>query len=157
GYFDVYPNPSATAQSALAARMQASVSVEHRSDSGARTGFSTYLVYNAFRLRENFTGFTERSQQRPKWVGRGDLIEQGNRGFSIGGRLFHRSPRYEPRRWLSAIFEAGLDVRSDIIDQEQNLLQEPQNETWDKRVDASIRGADVGLYADADIHLTRYL
>lgn len=157
GFYDTYPDPSATAQSALAIRAQLGVTLEHTSEAGARTGFSLWFLFDDFHLRENFTGYTQRSIQRPEWVGRGDLIEQENRTFGLGARAFHRTRRFEPREWLSGTFEAGLSLKLDLIDQAQNLLQQPQNQTWDKRVDASVRGADIGLYLDADWHITKYL
>jgi hypothetical protein len=156
GFYDSYNDPLANAQSAFAARAQLSVSLEHRSQAGTRTGFSAWLRYEAFRERVNFTGYLERGRLRPDRVGNGDLIEQENRDFDLGARLFHRSPRFTPRPWLSGTFEAGMSFRLNLIDQAQNLLQS-DNETWDKRVDASIRGADIGLYGDADWRITKYL
>jgi iron complex outermembrane recepter protein len=157
GFYDSYPDPSANAQSAFSLRAQASVNLEHRTAAGARTTFAVWLLLTDFRLRANYSGYTQRSRLNPEWVGRGDLIEQEHRDISLGAKLSHRSRRFEPRRWLSGTFEAGMNFRLDLIDQAQNLLAAPQNETWDKRVDASIRGADVGLYVDADWRISRYL
>jgi len=157
GYYDSYANPSANAQSAFAIRAQASVSLEHLLDGGARTNLLVYLVYNGFRERVNFTGFEQRSQQNPAWVGRGDLWDQENRDVSIGTKVSYRTRRFHPKKWLSGLFEVGLSYRLDLVDQAQNLLQAPQNETWDKRVDASIRGSDLGVYGDLDWHISRYV
>ncbi|MSP63423.1 MAG: TonB family protein [Myxococcales bacterium] len=157
GFHDSYPDPSANAQSAFSARTQASVSLDHRTPAGARTAFAAWLLATAFRGRQNYSGYTQRSRNNPEWVGRGDLIEQENQDLGIGGRASHRSRRYEPRPWLSGTFEAGFSFRYDLVDQAQNLLQAPQNETWDNRVDATIRAADLGLYLDADWRISRYL
>src|SRR5690606_8381430 len=73
-----------------------------------------------------------------------------------GARVSHASRRFLPRPWASGLFEAGTSLRLDLIDQAQNLLKQPQNETWDRRVDASVRALDVGLYVDADWRFTKY-
>jgi TonB family protein len=157
GFYDSYPDPTANAQSALSIRAQAALSLEHRASWGARTGFSLYAMYSDFRWRANFTGYLERSRENPEWVGRGDLMEQENRDVSLGTRLHHRTRRFLPAKWLGALFEVGATYRLSLVDQAQNLLQAPDNQTWDKRVDASVRAHDLGLYADADLRLTKYV
>lgn len=156
-FYDSYPDPSANAQSALSTRAQSAVTLERAGTDGERTEFSLWLLFSTFRLRENFTGYLQRSQTHPEWVGRGDLIEQSNQDLAFGGRASQRSPRLTPFSWLSANFEAGTTFRTDLIEQKQNLLQAPQNETWDQRVDADIKGADLGVYLDADLRITRFL
>ena len=133
------------------------MSLERATQSGARTGIAAWLAFVDFRSRLNFTGYTQRSQFNPRWVGRGDLTEQANQDFGMGARLFHRTPRIEAASWLSGNFEFGLTFRTNWIEQEQNLLRAPQNETWDQRVDASIQATDVGVYIDADWRITRYV
>jgi TonB family protein len=157
GFYDSYEDPSANAQSAFALRAQSYVSLERPSPNGARTGFAVWLALMSFRLRENFTGYLERSRLEPKWVGRGDLIELENRDIGFGGRAFYRTKKLAPRDWLSGQFEVGLTFRTDFIDQAQNLLQQPLNETWDRRVDASIRAGDIGAYGDLDWRFTKFL
>lgn len=155
-FYGTYRDPTATAQSALSTRAQAAVNVEHRAQNGARTTFAVWFLFTTFRLRENFTGYTQRSRQRPDFIGRGDLIEQEHRDIALGARFAQRTRRLEPTSWLSGTFETGLSFRTDFIDQAQSLLQAPQNEIWDRRVDASIRGADIGLYVDGDFRFTKY-
>ena len=105
------------------------------------------------RLRENFTGNLERSREMPAWVGFGDLVELSNQALDA------REPRLPPARAVDAARLAARAARGrprfryDLIDQTQNLLKAPQNETWDQRVDAGIRGLDVGAYVDADVRL----
>ncbi|TAK23840.1 MAG: TonB-dependent receptor [Myxococcaceae bacterium] len=154
-FYGAYPDPSASAQSALSTRAQASVALERRSDRGALTTFAAWFARTDFRSRVNFTGYTQRSRVRPDWVGRGDLIEQANGDTGFGALASHRTPRYELTPWWSAAFEGGVGVRYDLIEQAQNLLQAPQNETWDRRVDATLRASDIGLYLDADLRITR--
>lgn len=153
GFYDSYPDVTANAQSAFGSRTQLAVSLDRPAENGARTGIAAWIVLTNFRLRENFTGYTQRSEQMPAWVGRGDLIEEENHDLALGGRFYHRTPRIQPWTWLGARGELGLAFRSDLIDQAANLLQAPQNQTWDRRVDASIRGSDLGVYVDADLRL----
>lgn len=159
GFYDVYPNPSATAQSAAAGRYQLAASLERGSESGdgSRTGVSLWAVLSTFRQRVNFTGFLERSRYNPEWVGRGDLNEQSNRDFGVGAKVFHRTPRIRVTSWAEGRLEVGLQLRHDSIEQAQNLLQAPENETWDRRVDATVNASDIGAYADLDTRLTRWV
>ncbi|HZH04604.1 MAG TPA: TonB-dependent receptor, partial [Myxococcaceae bacterium] len=152
-FYGVYPNPSATAQSAAASRYQLAVTLERGTDEGARTHLSLWAMTANFRQRINFTGFLERSQYNPQWVGRGDLIEQSNQDFGLGARFFQRTRRARLAPWADARLELGLALRNDSIRQAQNLLQAPENETWDRRVDADINASDLGAYADADARL----
>ncbi|MEW5849246.1 MAG: TonB-dependent receptor, partial [Myxococcota bacterium] len=157
GFYESYATPSANMQSALATHLQAGLDAERKGDTGGRTTFSLWAQYTTLRLRQNFTGFLERSRQRPEWVGRGDLVEQSNRDFALGARAAQHTPRLHVRDWLHGRFELGISARTDLIDQTVNLLQAPQNETWDQRVDARVGAASVGAYADADWQVTSWL
>jgi TonB family protein len=154
-FYDVYPFATAEAQNALSARSQLSFGAEHRGAEGDNTDFLLWTTYNDFRLQENYTGFLQRSQHDPEWVGRGDLIEQTNEQLSFGGRARHRTAPYRPHESVSGTIEIGMASRLDLIDQTQNLIAAPQNETWDQRVDASITGADIGAWLDLDWKLAR--
>lgn len=157
GFYDSYPDPSASSQGAFATRAHASLSLEKRHETGARSGMALWLMSVDFRARQNFTGYLQRSRENPDWVGQGDLIEQGNKDVGIGGRLFHRTQRYEAFAWLAGSGELGAIFRKDSIDQAQNLLKAPQNETWDRRVDAQIQAIDIGAYGDLDLHIGKKL
>src|SRR5213075_89820 len=110
-----------------------------------------------YRSRENFTGYMQRSRQNPEWVGRGDLIEQANTDLGLGAAASHRTPTRTLTDHLTGTAELGLTFRTDAIDQTQNLLQAPSNQTWDRRVDASIRGSDLGVFADASLDYRTWL
>jgi iron complex outermembrane receptor protein len=157
GYYDAYPDPAATSQSAFASHFDLSLSLARALPTGARTSLDVWALASVFRLREDFTGYLERSEMRPEWVGRGDLVEQSDLRFALGAAFSHRTATWRPAAWLSGAVELGTTFRADFITQAQNLLQPPQNETWDRRVDAAVRGADAGFYADADVALGRYL
>ncbi len=152
----VYDLPTAEAQSALSSRFMLGYFAERHGDDGASSGLGFWMGYDAFRIQRNLTGFIESSTTLERVAGRGDLIEQQNRTLSFGLSGHHRTAPYRPWSWLSARVELGIDGRFDIVEQSQNLLAIPRNEVWDMRVDAGIRGIDIGLYADIDAALTQY-
>ncbi|NUQ79589.1 MAG: TonB family protein [Polyangiaceae bacterium] len=148
GFYDAYQVPTAQAQSAAASRAQASLTVQRASDDGSYVTGSVWVARSDFRTRQNFTGFTQRSRVNPTWAGRGDLIEQANGDTGTGARFAYRTRRVDPTSWLGLQLTLGADARSEHIDQSQSLLEAPQNETWDRRVDATVRATDIGLYGD---------
>jgi TonB family protein len=152
-FFGGYDDPSAKAQSAFATRAQAAISVEKASKKGDRSSASLWFVLGDFRLRANYTGYTERSEQNADFSGRGDLIEQRNDSTSFGASFTRRSARITPFDWARGNVELGMSFRTDLIDQVQNLLAQPNNEIWDQRIDASIEGSDLGAYGDLDFAL----
>ncbi len=155
-FYGTYPDPTATAQSAFTSRYQAAVTFDRAHEGGARTHIGLWGLFATFRGRFNFTGYLERSRENPEWIGRGDLIEQSNRDVGVGVSLFHRTQRVRPFSWLDGRLELGVTARTDFIEQAQNLLRAPQNETWDRRVDATLQVSDVGAYADVDGRLGPY-
>lgn len=148
-----YDNPSASAQSAMTSRVQVAVELTNARAAGDRTSLLVWAALVDFRSRTNFTGFLQRSQQNPSWIGRGDLIEQSNHDRGLGATLAHRSAWIPLAAQIRGQFEAGLSVRNDAIEQTQSLLMQPQNQTWDRRVDASIVSSDLGAYLDGDLQL----
>lgn len=157
GFYDAYPDPSARSQSAGTSRTQIGVTVERKKEDGARTSAAVWLYLASYRSRTNYTGYVERSRIEPAWVGRGDLVEQSNSDLGVGGTVAYRSPRVRALPWLGVQYELGSDVRTHRIDQAQNLLRAPQNETWDQRDDAEVRATDVGLFGDVLLGVSRYV
>lgn len=155
GFYDAYNTISARSQSASASRMQVGVTIERADDDGSATSAGLWGMLANYRSRLNFTGYLQRSRENPTWVGRGDLIEQSNQDVGIGGRFTYRSRKMEVTRWLKSQLSAGVELQSNAVDQTQNLLQPPQNETWDRRVDASIQATDIGFYADSLFALSK--
>ncbi len=149
-FLGVYDDPSARSQSALSARGHLGGTVEVRGEGGAVGELGAYVQWSDFRLQANYTGYVEHSTVNPDWVGRGDLVEQRNEALTLGLRGRYRAPLFRPFAWARGFVEAGLSGRVDSTGQAQNLLQAPQNETWDRRVDASLRGVDLGGYVDLD-------
>ena len=156
-FYDAYPDPSAQSQSAFALRTQAGLTLERLADGNSKTALSLWASRSDFRLRENFTGYLERSRTRLELVGRGDLNEQEDHDTGFGAAALYRGPRLEPFEWLGVQGEAGVSLQGNLIDQAQHLLQAPDNETWDNRVDASLRAADLGMYLDAEVKLTEWV
>ena len=157
GFYDVYPYPTARGQNAFNAGGILGVRGENRGKNRKNTSFDLYLQLHDFRIQQNFTGFLERSQVNPDWVGRGDLIEQRDRRFVIGGNARHRTSRFEPAENAKGTVEIGVSTRVDLINpQQQNLIQAPSNQTWDERVDADIVQADIGIWVDLDWDFSKY-
>lgn len=157
GFYDVYPYPTARGQNAFNAGGIFGVRGENRGKNRKNTSFDLYLQLHDFRIQQNFTGFLERSQVNPDWVGRGDLIEQRDRRFVIGGNARHRTSRFEPAENAKGTVEIGVSTRVDLINpQQQNLIQAPSNQTWDERVDADIVQADIGIWVDLDWDFSKY-
>ncbi len=69
GFYESYADTSATSQSASSLRAQLGVTLERTAHDGSRSGFSLWAQDSTFRSRTNFTGYVQRSQQRPEWVG----------------------------------------------------------------------------------------
>lgn len=157
GYYDAYPVATAQSQNALSGRFLAGLFGELRGDGGDNGAFSLWLGGDAFRLQENFTGFVQRSRTLAGVAGRGDLVEQRNQTISAGLSGRYRTEQWRPWDWAGARLEMGLDGRIDSLEQAQNLLGEPRNQTWDRRVDASVFGANLSLWGDAELELTEHV
>jgi iron complex outermembrane receptor protein len=154
----VYPRATARAQSALASRFLVGFFADHAGDDGANGQLGAWLGYDDFRLQGNFTGFLQVSRVLERTGGRGDLIEQQNRTLSFGLTSRYRTAPVRPAPGIHGTLEVGADGRLDVIDQSQNLLDASvRNQTWDRRVDASVRGVDLGWWGDFDWVLTRYV
>jgi iron complex outermembrane recepter protein len=148
GFFDNYPYPTSSAMGASATRTQLGLEIDRLTENGSHLEISTYVTLTSFRLRENFTGFLQRGMEDPNKVGLGDLIEQSNYDTAFGALARYRSQRYQLLSWLSMFVEPGMTFRTSSQDQTQNLLAPPENQIWDRRIDAKIRGTDLGGYLD---------
>jgi hypothetical protein len=155
GFYDAYGDPSARAQSAGTSRTQLGITFERSTTGGGMDRVLVWTYLASYRSRTNFTGYMERSRFEPTWVGRGDLVEQSNQDFGLGGGVAHRSARVRPLSWLAAQYELGASVRTSWIGQAQNLLRAPQNETWDQRDNADVSETDIATYADALLAMKR--
>ncbi|MCB9629819.1 MAG: TonB family protein [Sandaracinaceae bacterium] len=154
----VYDQPTARAQNALSSRVMVGLFADYRGERGDSGQLGVWLGYDSFRIQENFTGYIQSSRTLARVAGRGDLIEQQNRTRSVGLVGRYRTAPMRPTTWAHGTLELGIEGRMDGITQQQSLLDAAvRNQTWDQRVDASVRGVDVGFWADLDWHLTQYL
>jgi TonB family protein len=154
----VYPLPTARAQNALASRFLAGLFTDFRPGRGESGQLGAFVGYDAIRQQSNFTGFLERSRTLENVSGRGDLLEQQNRTLTFGLTGRYRGRRAHPASWAHGTVEVGADGRLDVIDQAQNLLDASvRGQTWDRRVDATVRGVDFGFWGDLDAVLWRRL
>lgn len=154
----VYPFPTARAQNALATRFMAGFFADYESDGGANGQVGLWLGYDNLRSQSNFTGFVQLSRSLGRVGGRGDLIEQQNQTLSLGLTGRYRTAPFRPASWAHGTIEVGIDGRFDVIEQAQNLLDASvRSQTWDERIDASVRGVDVGMWGDLDWTLTEYV
>lgn len=154
----VYPYPTARAQNAFAQRVLAGLFADSAGDDGSNGQLGFWLGYDDFRQQQNYTGFVEQSRVLDRVGGRGDLIEQQNRTLSLGLTGRHRTAPLRTGLLGHGNLEVGSDGRLDVIHQAQNLLDATvRNQTWDQRVDASVRATNVGAYLDLDWVFTRTL
>ncbi|HEX6239563.1 MAG TPA: TonB-dependent receptor [Polyangiales bacterium] len=151
GFYDVYPLPTAEAQGANSQRAQLSARARWHGQRGENAELTLFFVQNEFRVQANYTGFTQVSQTNPDWAGRGDLIEQLNQDRMLGFKGRYRTAELRPFSWSKVFVEVGSSGRFNAISQQQNLLEAPDNTTWDRRIDADIAGVDVGGYLDLDL------
>lgn len=157
GFYDAYPDASANAQSAFSGRGLMSLHFERSRHDGLLTFLTVWLQGVAYASQQNFTGYTQRSRVNPDWIGRGDLIEQRQQDLGLGVVASHRTRRYELWHWLDAQLEFALNGRVHRIEQAQNLLQVPDNQTWDQRIQTQLWSFVVGGYMDLDVHVTKYI
>lgn len=153
-FLGAYDDTSARSQSASVARVQAGLSIQKAWDDGTATSIGFWGAYATYRSHTNFTGYTERSRIRPEWAGRGDLVEASNDDVGAGARLTVRTRRFRLLSWLDLQFTRGADIEVHAIDQGQNLVETPQNQTWDRRVDASIKTLRAGVFLDGVMSVT---
>lgn len=148
GFYDAYPDPSALAQSAATSRAQVGVTFDAPGTEGSRVAAGLWVYLATFRQRRNFTGYTEESAQHPDWTDRGDLFDQTNDDLGLGGSVSYRSRRHKPLSWLGLQYELGGEARTHTIGQAASLVQTPDAQIWDRRVDAGVKLTDIGMYAD---------
>lgn len=150
-YHCVYQLPTARAQNGLAQRLMAGFFADYRGRSHENGSLGVWISHDHFRSQQNFTGFSETSRTLALVSGRGDLIEQRNTTHSIGITGRYRTEAFKPMEGVHGTLELGTNARFDVVHQQQNLLDGAvRNQTWDRRVDASISGMDVGVFGDLD-------
>lgn len=109
---------------------------------GFRWSLVPFLVLRGMRLRQNFTGYLEDP--------RGDGVQQLNDATTVGLTASYRRswPLFSPRDLL----EAGVQARSDGIEQSQRRLESASGRIRKVEVDAKVHAADMAGYLDAVLH-----
>jgi iron complex outermembrane receptor protein len=154
GWLDAYPYDTALAQNGFNLASVLGVSGEHRGENEQNSSFGLWVQFHDFRLKENFSGFLETDDDGDT---PGDLIEQLDRRFVIGGNARHRTHQFAPAEWAKGTVELGVSARVDLIDQQLNLVEAPQNRIYEERIDADITETDLGMWLDLDWDFTKYL
>jgi outer membrane receptor protein involved in Fe transport len=154
GWLDVYPFDTARAQNGFNLDTMLGFSGEHRGENKRNSSFGLWLQFHDFRLKENFSGFleTDESGDTP-----GDLIEQLDRRFVIGGNARHRTHQFAPAAWAKGTVELGVSGRVDLIGQQLNLVEAPANRVYEERIDADVTETDIGMWLDLDWDFTKFL
>lgn len=150
----VYPFETARAQNGFNMAGTLGVSGERRDENLRNSSFGLWVQFHDFRLKQNFTGFlqTDENGDTP-----GDLIEQLDRRFVLGGNARHRTRQFTPADWAKGTVELGIAGRVDIIGQALNLIEAPSNRIYQERIDADITQGDIGIWLDLDWDFTRFL
>lgn len=152
GALDVYPFATARGQGASAQRIMLGLFADYRAEQESRGSIAFYFSSDRFRLLQNFSGFIEQSRVLERVGGRGDLIEQRNRTVTTGLRANYRAPTIDLGRRFSVSPRVGIDGRVDLIEQKQNLVDAAvRNQIWDRRVEASVAGLDLGSWAGVEL------
>ena len=153
GWTDVYPFDTARAQNGFNLTTFAGVSGARRDENKRNSSFGLWLQFHDFRLKQNFTGFLEEEEagNLP-----GDLIEQLDRRFVINGNARHRTHQFAPAENAKGTVELGIDGRVDLIGQQLNLIEAPENRVYEERIDADITQTDIGMWLDLDWDFSKY-
>jgi len=154
GPTDVYPFATALAQNAFNLTTILGFAGEHRDGNSRNSSFGLWVQFHDFRVQENFSGFleTDENGNTP-----GDLIEQFDRRFVIGGDARHRTRQFAPAAWAKGTVELGVAGRVDLIEQQLNLVEAPEGRVYEEVIDADITEGDIGVWLDLDWELTEYL
>jgi iron complex outermembrane recepter protein len=146
GFYDTYD----TSQGGDSTRHSIGATLNGRIGS-ARLSQSTFLIFRDFRLRQNFTGFQEDSQQtwQSLHTQRGDLIDQRSEQITFGGRGSARQgwTLFGQKQEL----ELGYFARYDKIDAVQQRDRTGTTIPYLTDLDLASGLVNVGLYGDASL------
>jgi hypothetical protein len=121
---------------------------EHRAPGGSNADIGFFFDQSSFRLRENFTGFTDPSRS-------GDGNEQTNHASAVGMSSRYRTQPYHLTRDVDGTLEVGADGRFDAIDQTQRAVDDSTVAAAEASLDAGVRVFDLGVYGDFDVRFAR--
>ncbi|MBU1239567.1 TonB-dependent receptor [Myxococcota bacterium] len=149
--YDTYNDPTARAQSGFFSRFETSAKVEKRlSRKGEMLKFTLWALRTNSRLRQNFTGYLLSFADQPDLIGAGDLHQQVNLDEAYGASLTYKSGTF--KKWdIPMSTHTGITLRSDWIEQTEDLLFPAQNMIWRNTVDTSVQVLDMGLFGGAQV------
>ncbi len=158
GFYDSYDiaQHSAVAQGEDAQRYSAGFSITHKSGH-VTTDNQWFVIVRPLRLRESFTGFLldVPNPLVPPHQQRGDLIDLNVMEETVGLKGSARLSGTVLRQ-LQAI-EVGYYARGDFGTGVQQRIEASTGAPYQTDVNQDFRLGDIGLYADADLHPTRWL
>jgi hypothetical protein len=128
-------------QGGYSSRSQLVVDIGEQSDT-AHWSIAPYVIWRAFELRSNFTGYLENPQ--------GDSVQQVNDSTTVGGHAHYR--RYMKLLSDHDSLEAGVFMRNDSIEQSQDRLAIANDAVLENEVDAKVHATDVAGYVDFGLH-----
>jgi outer membrane receptor protein involved in Fe transport len=149
GFYDVYPDAGARAQSAATSRVQTALTLERQRNGGGRTVGSAWIAYTSFFERRDLTGYLVAPEL-------GDVADQRNEDLGVGASVSHRT-RTLRAGWLSAALEFGGSYRLDVVDQSQDQVRARDGAPWQRVIAAHILGSSLGLFGGLHVGLTRHL
>jgi TonB family protein len=153
GFFDA-EDPNLTGNTA--SRYSLALAYEKRTSRYDLTQ-QIFLVQREMRLREDFTGFVEDVQEPTQELHdqRGDLLDLQYRGTTLGAR--------GSARWHGTALgqkqevELGYFARSDWTASTQDRIENATGAPYQRDVDLDSTLGDIGVYADANVRLLRWL
>lgn len=116
-----------------------------------------FAIYRPLRLRENFTGFlldVQEPLQQPHGQ-RGDLIDLHNTAFTLGARGSARASGQVLDQMQE--IEVGYFARGDSVSAMQQRIEASTGHAYHTDTDLDSMLGDIGLYADANLHLFPWL
>ncbi|MBU1242639.1 TonB-dependent receptor [Myxococcota bacterium] len=147
GFFDSYSYPTAQAQSGYFTRMEVSLKLVHDlSALRERWELSLYALRTDFMLRQNLSGFLLWYPDEPELRGAGDLHLQTNLDDTLGAKLQYFSGKMRLMDHFPTEFTAGVQVRSGMITQREDLIFPAQNMIWRHLVDAEVNVLHAGAF-----------
>lgn len=152
GFFDTYDDR----QGGSASRFSFSADVEGKAG-GATLYQQLYLIQRGMRLRENFTGFLEDTQdstQKPHGQ-RGDMFDLSVNETTFGARG-HASLRADALGFKQEL-EVGYFARGDRADTVRSRLGAASGAPYDTDASYDVTLGDVGLYGDLSLRFAKWL
>ncbi len=155
GFFDSYAFPTAQAQSGSLMRMEVSARlVQELSALKERWELSVYALRTDFMLRQNLSGFLLWYPDEPQLRGAGDLHLQTNLDDTLGAKLQYFSGKMKLLERFPTEFTAGIQLRSGVITQREDLVFPAQSMIWRHLVDAEVSVLSAGAFVGST---TRFL